>query len=372
VTALFDFLARRIRRRGPLSVAEYMEQALAHPEHGYYRTRDPLGRKGDFITAPEISQAFGELIGLWCADTWARMGRPDRALLVELGPGRGTLMADALRATKLAPAFRAAIEIHLVETSPVLRAAQARAVGDAGPVWHDTIETLPKAPLIAIANEFFDALPVHQFVRGEQGWRERLVDLAPSGDGLCFKVAPGPTRALPLVPGRLADAPLGSVFEVGPLALVVARELGRHAAEHGGAALVIDYGYMLGGRGDTLQAVRGHERHEALAEPGAADITAHVDFAALAESAIEGGGRCHGPVTQASFLRALGIEARLHGLLKNATPAQAEALLTGVRRLIDPAEMGTLFKVLAIADPKLPALAGLPSDAPPAPSQGSR
>jgi NADH dehydrogenase [ubiquinone] 1 alpha subcomplex assembly factor 7 len=360
VTRLFDLLAQRIRRQGPLSVAEFMEEALGHPELGYYRTRDPLGRQGDFITAPEVSQIFGELIGLWCADAWESCGRPDPVLLVELGPGRGTLMADALRALKVAPAFRAAARLHLVETSPVLREAQARRLGEAEPIWHETIETLPKAPMIAVANEFFDALPVHQLCRTAEGWRERLVDLDASGDRLSFVVAHGATRAAPPVPQRLAVAPEGSVFEVSPLAMAVARELGRHATEHGGAVLVVDYGYVAGEIGDTLQAVRGHAPHDVLAEPGTADLTAHVDFAGLAAAAREGGARCHGPATQGDFLRALGIGPRLEALLAQATPDQASLLRSGCRRLIDPEEMGRLFKVLAIADPRIEGLAGLP------------
>jgi NADH dehydrogenase [ubiquinone] 1 alpha subcomplex assembly factor 7 len=272
-------------------------------------------------------------------------------------------MADALRAASVVPEFRRALHLHLVETSPVLRAAQARALGAAAPAWHETVDTLPSAPAIVVANEFFDALPVHQFERTEAGWRERLVDLAASGDGLVFRLAERPTRALPLVPERIAAALPGSRHEVSPAALVVARALGKRVAEFGGAVLVVDYGYMLGGRGDTLQAVRGHRPHDVLAEPGTADLTAHVDFAALADAAAEGGARCHGPVTQGSFLRALGIEARLEALLRNATAAQAEQLLSGCRRLIDAAEMGTLFKVMAIADPRIDELAGLPNEA---------
>jgi NADH dehydrogenase [ubiquinone] 1 alpha subcomplex assembly factor 7 len=357
VTALFDLIAKRIRRRGPLSVAEYMELALAHPQHGYYRTRDPLGRQGDFVTAPEISQIFGELVGLWCADTWERMGRPDPVLLAELGPGRGTLMADALRAAEVRPAFRRALRVHLVETSPVLRAAQKKTLGDA-PSWHATSETLPRGPLLAIANEFFDALPAHQFVQTESGWRERVVRLDPSGDGLSFGLAGRATKAQPLVPTRLAEAPVGTQWEVSPTALVIAGQLARRVADDGGAALVIDYGHVLGGSGETLQAVRGHQQHEPLTEPGTADLTTHVDFAALADAAAVAGAVSHGPVTQRAFLRALGLELRAAALLKAASPAQAPLVESGAQRLIEPGGMGTLFKALAIAHPKLSDLAG--------------
>jgi NADH dehydrogenase [ubiquinone] 1 alpha subcomplex assembly factor 7 len=358
VTALFDLIAKRIRRRGPLSVAEYMELALAHPQHGYYRTRDPLGRQGDFITAPEISQIFGELIGLWCADTWERMGRPDPVLLVELGPGRGTLIADALRAAEVRPAFRRACRIHLVEMSPVLRAAQKTTLGDT-PSWHETPETLPEGPpLLVIANEFFDALPAHQFLRTEKGWRERVVRLDASGDGLSFGLAERPTKAQVLIPSRLDEAPVGTHWEVSPTALVIAGQLARRIAHHGGAALAIDYGHVLGGTGETLQAVRGHQRHEPLAEPGTADLTTHVDFAALADAAATAGAVCHGPVTQRAFLRALGLELRAAALVKAASPAQAPLVESGARRLIEPGGMGTLFKALAIAHPNLSDLAG--------------
>lgn len=357
MTALFDLIAARIRRRGPLSVAEYMELALGHPKYGYYRTRDPLGRAGDFITAPEISQIFGELLGLWCADTWQRMGEPDPVLLVELGPGRGTLMKDALRAAAIRPAFRQALHVHLVETSPVLRAAQRKALGDA-PCWHDSLKTVPRGPMLVLANEFFDALPVHQFVRTERGWRERVVTLDAAGERLAFGLAERPTKAQRHLPARLADAPVGTEWEVSPIALDLAAALAHRVVEDGGAALVIDYGHVLGGPGETLQAVRGHQRHDPLVEPGTADLTTHVDFAALAEAAEAAGAACHGPVTQRAFLLALGLDLRLATLMKTASPSQAPLVESGARRLIESGGMGTLFKVLALADPKLSDLAG--------------
>jgi NADH dehydrogenase [ubiquinone] 1 alpha subcomplex assembly factor 7 len=277
--------------------------------------------------------------------------------MVELGPGRGTLMADALRAAEVRPAFRRALRVHLVETSPVLRAAQKRILHDATS-WHETLETLPHGPLLVVANEFFDALPAHQFVRTEGGWRERVVKLDPSGDGLSFGLAERTTKAQRLIPTRLAEAPVGTQWEVSPTALVIAAQLGRRIAEDGGAALVVDYGHLLGGTGETLQAVRGHERHEPLAEPGTADLTTHVDFAALADAAGAAGATCHGPVTQRAFLRALGLEIRAAALVEAATPEQAPLVESGARRLIEPRGMGTLFKVLAIAHPKLSELAG--------------
>jgi NADH dehydrogenase [ubiquinone] 1 alpha subcomplex assembly factor 7 len=363
---LSETLARRIRLAGPISVAEYMAEALGHPTLGYYTARDPLGAAGDFITAPEISQTFGELIGLWCAETWERMGRPDPVLLVELGPGRGTLMADALRALRrVAPAFRAALRLHLVETSPTLQRLQAERLADASPAWHDRLADVPLGvPALVVANEFLDALPIRQFVRTGQGWRERQIGLDLAGGGrFAFALTPGPTASLALIPAPLRDAaPAGSLFEACPAALGIAGALGARAVRDGGAALLIDYGHAASACGETLQAVRGHRRHDPLDAPGSADLTAHVDFAAVAHAAAETGARIWGPVPQGEFLRALGIEARAAMLLRRATPAQAAAIESGCRRLIDPAEMGTLFKALAIADPALPPpLAGFPA-----------
>lgn len=355
---LGELLARRIRAHGPLTVADFMAEALGHPQYGYYTTRDPLGRRGDFTTAPEISQIFGELIGLWCADLWTRMGRPNPILLAELGPGRGTLMADALRAARVMPEFLAALRLHLVETSPVLRRAQAKALHDHRPHWHETIATLPPGPLLVIANEFFDALPIRQFVRTEEDWREKLVGLSAEADALAFALTPGPSPALALVPPELRAAPPGSVCEVSPAGIAVADALASRLVDAGGAALVIDYGYVGRACGDTLQAVRRHRRHDALDEPGSADLTAHVDFTAIAEAAHAAGAWSWGPVPQGAFLQMLGLAARLERLLARAAPGQAADIGIAARRLIDPAEMGTLFKVFCIAAPGMPAPAG--------------
>ena len=364
---LSETLARRIRLAGPISVAEYMAEALGHPTLGYYTTRDPLGAAGDFITAPEISQTFGELIGLWCAETWERMRRPDPVLLVELGPGRGTLMADALRALRrVAPAFRSALRLHLVETSPALRRLQAERLADASPVWHDRLADVPPGvPALVVANEFLDALPIRQFVRTGEGWRERQIGLDPAGaiSRLAFAVAPVPTASLALIPADLRNAaPPGSLFEACPAALSIAGTIGARVVRDGGAALLIDYGHTASACGETLQAMRSHRYHDPLDAPGSADLTAHVDFAAVSRAAAETGARVWGPVPQGEFLRALGIEARAAMLLRRVTPDQAAAIESGCRRLIDPAEMGTLFKALAIADPALPPpLAGFPA-----------
>ena len=364
MTALADLITRRIRATGPLIVAEFMSEAMQHPRLGYYATRDPLGAAGDFITAPEISQVFGELIGLWCADVWARMGRPDPVLLVELGPGRGTLMADALRALTVAPDFRRALRVHLVETSPALRALQARTLAEAAPTWHERLDTVPVGPLLLIANEFLDALPIRQFERRGSRWHERRVGLAPDGRTLAFALDPVPSPSATLLPPRLAAVPEGSVAEVCPAALGLADELARRIVTDGGAALFIDYGHGQSACGDTLQAVRQHRFHPVLEAPGSADLTAHVDFEAFAGAAHAAGARTCGPVTQDDFLRALGIELRARQLVANASAETGATIRGGVHRLIDADEMGTLFKVLALTHPDLPVPAGFAAGTP--------
>ena len=355
---LEELLARRIRTQGPLTVAEFMAEALGHPEYGYYATRDPLGRRGDFTTAPEISQVFGELIGLWCVDFWDRAGRPAPFTLAELGPGRGTLMADALRAARVVPEFLAGLRLHLVETSPVLRQTQHRALKRFAPSWHDSIASLPAGPRLLVANEFLDALPIRQLVKTATGWHEKLIGLSAEADRLAFALSPGPAPSAALVPAHLRAASPGSVCEVSPAALAVADTIARTVVAEGGAALILDYGHVKRGCGDTLQAVRRHQRQHPLDSPGEADLTAHVDFAALAEIAAAAGATICGPVTQGEFLESLGIAARAERLIAGATPAQAADIGSACRRLIDAREMGTLFKVLCIADPAMPAPAG--------------
>jgi NADH dehydrogenase [ubiquinone] 1 alpha subcomplex assembly factor 7 len=369
MTALGDRLAARIARLGPITVADYMAEALTDPEAGYYMTGDPFGARGDFVTAPEVSQMFGELIGLWCADTWARMGAPDPVLLVELGPGRGTLMADALRALRVLPDCRAALRPQLVEISPVLRTRQREALAASGleASWHERLDRVPEGPLLVIANEFFDALPIRQFERRPEGWCERLVGLDPGGKGLAFALGPplgslgAPPDALPAqvpIPAALHAAPAGAVVEVSAPGLAIAGELGRRLAAHGGAALIVDYGHAAARTGATLQAVRRHAKQAVLAEPGSADLTAHVDFAALARAATEAGARAYGPVDQGQLLQALGIGTRAETLRGGAAPAQAAAVDAARHRLTDAAEMGTLFKALALSHPDLGAPAG--------------
>ncbi len=359
-TPLARKLARRIAANGPLSVAEFMTAALTDPEHGYYMGRDPLGASGDFVTAPEISQMFGELIGLWCAEAWQSLGAPPEAALVELGPGRGTLMADALRAARQVPAFAAAVRVHLVEVSPTLTARQDDVLADTEPTWHEALAGVPELPLLLIANEFFDALPVRQLVKQPGGWAERLVGLAAEGEApsLAFTLSPIDSALASLVPDALRNAPPGRLFEVSPAGRETVREIARRLQSHGGAALIIDYGHNESALGDTLQAVRRHARHDVLSEPGTADLTCHVDFAALARAAREAGAAAHGPVTQGAFLERLGIAARAARLTERATQQQREDIRSARLRLTAPDQMGGLFKVLALTPEGAGPLAG--------------
>jgi len=348
VSPLEQAIARRIRLQGPISIAAFMAEALGHPEHGYYMKADPLGARGDFITAPEISQMFGELIGLWCAEVWRLMGQPDTFQLIELGPGRGTLMADALRAAKVLSGFGEAARIQLVETSPVLRERQKAALAHWPTAWHQGIDSLTEGPSILVANEFFDALPAHQFERRPEGWRERMVAL--DGERLVLAASSYPTPPEVLIPQPLRlGAPVGAVAEVSPSAVSTMRAIAERIEAAGGAALLVDYGHADHRTGATLQAVRRHQSHDFLEDPGTADLTAHVDFAALANAA-RPHAAVYGPVTQGDFLRNLGIELRARQIRKRASEAQKSVIDAATRRLIDPGEMGTLFKVLAVCD----------------------
>ena len=352
-----DLLKRRIAASGPLTVAEFMRVALAEQGAGYYATRDPLGSAGDFITAPEISQMFGELIGLWCVDAWEKAGAPDPFLLVELGPGRGTLMADALRAARVRPQFLSAMRLHLVEISRPLRAMQEERLSGFHPLWHDDQMTLPDGPALFVANEFLDALPIHQFQMTEQGWRERGIDLL--HDALAWTLLP-PGPQVGLLQAAHKRAKPGEIAEVCPAALSLAGAVGARMAEEGIAALFIDYGPAASATGDSLQAVKAHQFCDPLAEVGAADLTAHVDFAAVAGAAREAGARIHGAVAQATFLESLGIRTRAALLSTKAGAGDRGAIAEAMARLIDPRQMGSLFKALAIAHPDLQELAGFP------------
>ncbi len=341
MTALRDILAAQIAAQGPLTIAQYMHACLLHPEHGYYTTRDPLGAGGDFTTAPEISQMFGELVGLSLAQCWLDQGSPARFVLAELGPGRGTLMADILRATSRVPGFHTAAHLHLVEVSPALRARQAQALPEHAPTWHDRADDLPgDKPLFAVANEFFDALPIRQFLRDGNGWRERVVGLRDCA--LTFAL----TDALPdpRLERRMDDTVDGDLVETCAPARPVAAALGRRIAENGGLALISDYGDWRS-LGDTFQAVQRHRKTDPLEAPGLADLTAHVDFEALAHAA-----PCaHAPlVAQGVFLERLGITARAQSLATRLTGEALSSHVAAHRRLTHPDEMGTLFKMLAL------------------------
>lgn len=333
-TSLGETLAQTIGAGGPISVAKFMAAANAH----YYATRDPFGAEGDFTTAPEISQMFGELVGLWLADLVLRSGNR-KAHYVELGPGRGTLASDVRRVMKQ---FGIEPEIHLMETSPVLRAKQAGSLP--GAHWHDRVATLPtNMPLLIIANEFFDALPIHQIIKAEGRWRQHMVAYA---DG-AFALEPGPDVPLSIIPDIVKDSPDGSIIETCPEAVDIMRQLCQRLGEQGGALLVIDYGYEGPAVGDTLQAVSGHSFASPLEEPGERDLTAHIDFTTLGAMGELCGVGVHGPVEQGLWLNRLGLMERA-AALSLANPGQSAEVMAAARRLSATDEMGRLFRVLAV------------------------
>jgi SAM-dependent MidA family methyltransferase len=347
-------LAARIAAIGPLSVEAYMEACLLDARAGAYTSRQPIGEQGDFVTAPEISQIFGELLGLWVVAVWQSMGEPRSVIVAELGPGRGTLLADALRAWRVLPNFIDSVSVALVETSSVMAEAQRKALHDA-PVplrWYARLDELPAGPLILLANEFIDALPVRQLVRRGTSWRERLI--ADDGKG-SFVFAEGSVVPEDSVQAALGGvAPEGAILETRPAATRLLHELANRAARAPLAALIIDYGHAETGFGDTLQAVRGHRCADPLASPGDADLSAQVDFADLRGSAEALGLRAYGPIPQGEFLLKLGLGQRRERLLEKATPDQKAAIASGAMRLVDPAQMGVLFKVLALTSPEPP------------------
>ena len=351
MTALKTALLRQIRAQGPMTVADYMTQCLLHPQHGYYATRDPLGATGDFTTAPELSQMFGEMLGLLMAQVWLDQGAPSPFTLAELGPGRGTLMADALRAAARVPGFHAACTLHLVEASAPLRAAQAERLGAFAPQWHDTADTLPDQPLFLIANEFFDALPIRQFLRQGAGWAERMV----GADGGTLAFGLSPPAPLAALAHRLDDTQDGQIVETCAPAHPIVAALSARIAAHGGFALIVDYGDWRS-RGDTLQALRAHQFDDPLAHPGDADLTAHVDFEALALAARP----LHATrlTPQGVLLEQLGITMRAQALAKTLIGPALDQHLAAHRRLTHAREMGHLFKALGLYPPNAPAPPG--------------
>ena len=346
---LETLIRKQIAANGPMPVSRYMQMCLTHPEHGYYLRRDPLGRDGDFITAPEVSQMFGELIGLWAASVWNAMGMPQEVKFIELGPGRGTMMADALRAVRILPAFHEAISVHLVETSPVLRDRQREKLAEAAYVeWYDSIDDVPEGPAIILANEFFDALPIHQAVKQDTGWHERIIEI--DDDVLAYGVAKDPIpRFEVLLPPLVRAAPNGAIFEWRSDTAIMT--IARRLRDQGGAALIIDYGDWRS-RGDTFQALEDHAFADPYAHPGRADLTAHVDFQALAAAAPTL--TASGLTTQGDLLRALGIDARAERLAQSLHGEALKQHFAAHRRLTGAQEMGTLFKALALVAPGAP------------------
>ncbi|MBL8907726.1 MAG: SAM-dependent methyltransferase [Rhizobiales bacterium] len=334
MTPLEKLLRQMIEQEGPMRLDRYMGLCLGHPQYGYYMTRDPFGETGDFVTAPEISQMFGELIGIWCATQWQAMGSPKKFNLIELGPGRGTLMADALRAGKVMPGFVPAAHVHLVETSPVLRRMQKERLG-AAVAWHDSLAEVPAGAAIIIANEFFDAIPIRQFEWRQGHCFERCVGLGEGG----LTIGLAPVKDICAI--EAAEETL--VIEEAGARNAIAAEIAARINTAPGAALIIDYGHVRSAPGDTLQAVRQHRFVDVLDRPGEADLTAHVDFEALSRALSAGGASVHGPITQGEFLRAMGIAERARALGARSGAAAEEAR----ERLAGEAQMGNLFKVLA-------------------------
>ena len=358
-------IKKLIKSSGPMPVWRYMELCLTHPQHGYYMSRDPLGREGDFVTAPEVSQMFGELLGLWAASVWKTMGSPAPLRLVELGPGRGTMMADALRALRVLPPLYQTLTVHMVEINPVLREKQRETLSSVRNItWHDTIDDVVEGPAIILANEYFDALPIHQATRRETGWHERTVELDPDGK-LSFGTSAEPLpRFEVLLPPLIRAAPVGAVFEWRPDSEIM--KIAKRVRDQEGAALIVDYGHVRSDAGDTFQAIARHSFTDPLKAPGLADVTAHVDFQALMRAAEDLGARVHGPVTQGEFLTRLGIEQRALTLMAKASHEVSEDVSSALKRLIGGGRggMGSMFKVLGISSPDLDVLTALSDEKP--------
>lgn len=363
MSALLPLLRTDIATGGPMPMSRYMHLCMSHPVHGYYQKADPLGAQGDFTTAPEISQLFGEMVGAWLLDVWHKLGKPAPFALVELGPGRGTLMADILRVLALDEEVAKAAQVHLVESSPALRKAQTKKLGD-GLTHHETLDTLPAMPTLWIANEFFDALPTNQWVRTDKGWNARKIGLAKvgqDGEALAFGVDPTPLPA----PKPSGDALPGTILEHSPAQDRMLGEIASHTLAHSGAGLIIDYGSLTPGFGDTLQAVKNHQKTDPLADPGDADLTTHVDFAHFAALLKKAGLPTITMGEQGAFLLAMGLLERAGQLGQNTPPDQQDAISLAVERLAGDAAMGKLFKVLGFASQTLQ-LAALQNETDPA------
>ncbi|MEO1250981.1 MAG: SAM-dependent methyltransferase [Pseudomonadota bacterium] len=357
-TPLGERLQQLIRLKGPITVADFMTDALSHPHDGYYMSQTAIGADGDFTTAPEISQIFGELIGAWLIEAWQGMGEPAEFNLIELGPGRGVLMEDILRTARLRPRFLEGAQVWLLETSGRMRVEQQKRLRASGvkPLWADEFADMPPAPSLIVANEFFDCLPVRQFVRTKIGWRERMVGLDDKG-ALAFvngDVPPPPDYGLP----PAETCAIGDIFEINFAARDFMEEIAQLLRAEGGAALIIDYGHIASGLGDTLQAVRAHQYAPPLAAPGKADLTAHVDFAALSAIAIDAGVSVYGPIAQGQFLNGMGLPLRTEMLCKDKPQNEQARIRAGATRIAAPDQMGEIFKVMAVTGPDEPAVAG--------------
>ena len=344
-----ELIDMQIRTTGPMSVATYMGLSLTHPHKGYYKGADPLGAKGDFITAPEISQMFGELLGFFFVNLWQQMGQPKEFTLLELGPGRGTLMADMLRVACRAEGFRDALDLRLFETNPALMAEQNARLEAYDPKWIDGFNKVGPGPLLVVANEFFDALPIRQFVRTDQGWHERMVGLVDGRRAFGLSPTPLPPN---LMPDAVADAPLNSVYEVAFAGAEVMARLAGTISTQGGAILAIDYGYAATQTGETLQGVRRHAYADVLESPGDTDLSAHVDFDALGIAAKKSGLAVQPVLSQGQFLDRLGLGERSKAL-SLANPAAAADIAAARKRLTAPDQMGELFKAFCAASPGL-------------------
>jgi NADH dehydrogenase [ubiquinone] 1 alpha subcomplex assembly factor 7 len=357
---LMSDIKKLIKTTGPMPVWRYMELCLTHPKHGYYVLRDPLGREGDFITAPEVSQMFGELLGLWAASVWKAIGSPAKLHLIEFGPGRGSMMADALRALRVLPLLYQAITVHMIEINPVLQNKQRATLSAVRHIqWHTSLDDVPPGPTIILANEYFDVLPIHQAVKRSTGWHERVIEINDDGR-LAFGAAAEPLpRFEVLLPSLVREAPVGAVFEWRPDTEMM--KIASRVRDQGGAALIIDYGHLRSDAGDTFQAIARHSFADPLKDPGLADVTAHVDFQALGRAAEDVGARVHGPVEQGEFLKHLGIETRAVTLMAKASHEVSESISEALKRLIGggPGGMGALFKVIGISDPAIDMLVGL-------------
>jgi len=361
MTDLNKHLIKLIKLHGPITVSSYMTEALTNPKYGYYINQNPFGSSGDFITAPEVSQMFGELIGLWFADVWLKMGEPFKVHLIEFGPGNGTLMADFLRVLYLLPDFLDGIELHFVEASPQLIDIQKEKFNkfNGKTSWHETVKSAlsaaedDDATTFIVANEFFDALPIRQFQKGDLGWHERMVSVNENGDGLIPVLSPFPVHDVKL-PTRLKEADIHSIIEMSPMSDYITGLVVEHIKKYSGVALFIDYGYTKYRTGETLQAIEKHKYAHIFEKPGYADLSAHVNFRKMIEIIKQADLKALGPVYQGNFLNDIGIEERFNTLTKEARPQQIKDIVSSLNRLVAPDEMGTLFKVIGmISDTKI-------------------